>query len=198
MRSNNIEYGKKADEKIISYLKSLDGFVSIYEIRDNQQNRNNLQGMDKLENDINMHLGIDFVLVIKDKTYYLDTKGFNYSYRNYGSLRNGIVENMLLQVEKVYGNKEYKGWANNPKHLTTHIVILINGHIYIIDYKKLVKYCDKFTDEVEKCKRKGKGNDIVKIYGEKWKGKGNCEICVKASVKDMIENKVITNISTIE
>ena len=52
MRSNNIKYGNVANGKIIDYLKGLEGFVSIHEIRDNQQNRNSLQGMEKLENDI--------------------------------------------------------------------------------------------------------------------------------------------------
>ena len=67
MRSNNIKYGNVANGKIIDYLKGLEGFVSIHEIRDNQQNRNSLQGMEKLENDINMYLGIDYVLVMKDR-----------------------------------------------------------------------------------------------------------------------------------
>lgn len=48
MRSNNIKYGNMANAKIIDYLKGLEGFVSIYEIRDSQQNRNGLQGMEGL------------------------------------------------------------------------------------------------------------------------------------------------------
>lgn len=185
MRNNNIKYGNEANEKIINYLKSLDGFVSIYEIRDNQQNRNSLQGMDRLENDINMHLGIDFVLVMKDKTYYLDTKGFKYNPRYYGNLTNGIVDTMLLQVEKFYGGEVRNGWANNPKYLTEYIIILINGYIYFIDYKSLVQYCKKFNRD--------------NIAYEKFnKGYGNYEICIKASVKDMLENKVITCITKID
>lgn len=179
MRNNNIEYGNKANEKIIGYLKSLDGFVSIHEIRDNQQNRNSLQGMERLENDINMHLGIDFVLVMKDKTYYLDTKGFNYNQRYYGNLDNGIVETMLLQVEKYYGGNLYNGWANNPNHLTEYILILVNNNIYFVDYKSLVQYCKKFKRD----------NTAYEKFN---KGYGNYEICIKASVKDMLENKVIT------
>ena len=101
MRNNNIEYGNKANGKIINYLKSLDGFVSIHEIRDNQQNRNSLQGMERLENDINMHLGIDYVLVMKDKTYYIDTKGFNYNQKNCG-----VDPISHTQYEMWYGEEE--------------------------------------------------------------------------------------------
>ena len=179
MRNNNIEYGNKANGKIINYLKSLDGFVSIHEIRDNQRNRNSLQGMERLENDINMHLGIDYVLVMKDKTYYLDTKGFNYNPKYYGSLKNGMVDTMLLQVEKYYGKVVYYGWANNPNHLTEYILILINDYIYFVDYKKLVQYCKRF-------------NRDNTPYEKFNKGYGNYEICIKASVKDMLENEVIT------
>lgn len=179
MRNNNIKYGNQANEKIIGYLKSLDGFVSIYEIRDNQQNRNSLQGMERLENDINMRLGIDYVLVMKDKTYYLDTKGFNYKSKYYGNLNNGKVETMLLQVEKYYGGVIYNGWANNPNHLTEYILILINEHIYFVDYKRLVQYCKKF-------------NRDNTPYEKFDKGYGNYEICIKAPVRDMMENNVIT------
>ena len=173
-----------ANAKIIDYLKGLEGFVSIYEIRDSQQNRNGLQGMERLENDINMHLGIDYVLVMEERTYYIDTKGFNYNPKYYGKLENGIVETILLQVEKYYGKVVYNGWANNPNHLTEYILILLNDHIYFMDYKKLVQYCKRFN----------KDNCDYKVFDKKY---GNYEICIKASVKDMIENKVITNIKRV-
>ena len=184
MRENNIEYGKQADKKIINCLKTLEGFKSIHEIRDNQRNRGRLQGMERLENDVNMHLGIDYVLVVKDKTYYIDTKGFKYKYEYCGRVENGIVETILLQVEKYYGKVVYNGWANNPNHLTEYILILLNDHIYFMDYKKLVQYCKRFN----------KDNCDYKVFDKKY---GNYEICVKASVKDMIENKVITNIKRV-
>jgi hypothetical protein len=185
MRSNNIKYGNEANEKIINYLKGLEGFKAIYEIRDNQQNRNGLQGIEKLENDVNMHLGIDYVLVMENRTYYIDTKGFSYNPKYYGKLENGIVETMLLQVEKYYGNQLYYGWANNPNHLTELIIILVNGHIYCLNYKKLVQYCKRFNRD--------------NIAYEKFnKGYGNYEICIRASVKDMLENEVINHIELIQ
>ena len=92
---------------------------------------------------------------------------------------------MLLQVEKYYGNQLYYGWANNPNHLTELIIILVNGHIYCLNYKKLVQYCKRFN----------KGNIAYEKFN---KGYGNYEICIRASVKDMLENEVINHIELIQ
>lgn len=201
MRKNNIKYGNQADEKIIGYLKKCKGIYGITKIGDYQREKyqRELRPTEEMDNSINQYLGVDYMIITEGSKYKLrnlsgdyeklnglgfnivnvDTKGFNYNHKYYGKLENGIVEKMLLQVEKCYSNKVYYGWANNSKHLTTHLVILINNHMYFIDYKKLVQYCKRF-------------NRDNTAYEKFNKGYGNYEICIKASVKEMIENKVIT------
>lgn len=206
MRNNNIKYGNKANEKIINYLKKCKGIYRIYEVGDYQQEKwsRKLKPTEEMHNSINQYNGVDYIVITEGSKYKLqnldgkyarlngmgfnivnlDTKGFNYKYKNYGKLENGIVEKMLLQVEKKYGGKVMKGWANNPKYLTTHIAILVANHIYIINYKRLMIYCDNFKMDSE--------NTVT--WGGRYKGIGNYVTCIKASVKDMIENKVITSI----
>lgn len=206
MRNNNIKHGNKANERIINYLKGCGGIYGIYEIGDYQSEKWNrtLTPIEQMHNSINQYLGTDYIVITEGTKYRfqnmtgeyeklngigfnivnVDTKGFNYNPKYYGKLENGIVETMLLQVEKYYGKVVYNGWANNPNHLTEYILILLNNHIYFISYRKLVEYCRRFN----------RGN----ISYEKFnKGNGNYEICIKASVKDMIENKVITSIKQI-
>lgn len=202
-RINNIKYGNKADEKIIKYLSGCEGIYGITKIGDYQREKyqRELRPVEQMNNSINQYLGVDYMIITEGTKYKfqsligehekynglrfdivnVDTKGFNYNPKYYGKLENGIVETMLLQVEKCYGGNVYCGWANDSKHLTTHLVILINDYMYFIDYKSLVKYCKRFN----------RGNCVYELFN---KGNGNYEICVKASVKDMIENKVITNI----
>lgn len=204
MRNNNIKKGNEANKKIINYLKKCKGIYGIYEIGDYQQEKWNrrLKPMEEMQNSINQYNGVDYIVITEGTKYKLqnfeggyaklngmrfdivnlDTKGFNYNCRNYGKIENGIIEKILLQVEKKYSGKVMKGWANNPKYLTTHLAILVANHIYIIDYKRLITYCDNFEMDI--------ANTVT--WGEKYKGKGNYETCIKAPVKDMLENKVIT------
>lgn len=185
MRESNIKLGKASDRKIIEHIKKLDGFIDIVEIKDSQQNRYSIQGVDKLQNDINMILGIDYILVMNTKqgyqTYYIDTKGFTYKPIHNGALTDGIVETILLQVSKLYGGRWYKGWANNSEHWTTHILILINDHIYYMNYKRLVSYCNDFLQ----------ANDDTIEFDKKY---GNYEYCIKASIEDLKVKGVITDI----
>lgn len=188
-RNNNISVGKASDRIIINELKKLNGFIDVVEVKDSQQNRYSIQGVDKLQNDINMKLGIDYILVMNTyqgyQTYYIDTKGFTYYPRYNGALTNGVVESLLLQVEKRYSNVVYKGWANSPEHWTTHIIILINNHLYYINYPKLVGYCNKL-EQME-------GIEQISFN----KGYGNYEKCIIANVNDMLEQGVITRIAPI-
>ena len=184
-RNNNITYSRMANTKILQYLKTIKGYKAIHEVRDYQQATHQLQGMQKLENDVNIHLGIDYVLEIDNKTHYIDTKGFNYNPKYYGSIENGIVETMLLQVEKCYGGQIYHGWANNPNHLTEFILVLIQNTLYILDYKRLVTYCKRF------------GRDNVSFITFN-KGYGSYEICIKRPINELVNEKVITHIVKID
>ena len=186
-RTNNIKLGKASDKIIISELEKLTGFICIDEIKDSQQNRYNIKGLDKFYNDINSKLGVDYILTMHTlegyQTYYLDTKGFNYNPRYNGKLNtDGIVETMLLQVEKYYSGISRKGWANSPEHWTTNTLILINNHIYFISYPKLIEYCNKLEQVA----------DIPTISFPK--GYGNYERCIIANVNDMLEQGVIKQI----
>ena len=206
-RINNINYGNKADEKIINYLKGCNGIYGIKKIGDYQREKyqRELTPIEQMDNSINQYLGVDYMIITEGTKYKfqnlsgdyeklnglgfdivnVDTKGFNYNPKYYGKLENGIVETMLLQVEKCYGGNVYYGWANESKHLTTHLVILINDYMYFMDYKSLVAYCKRFN----------KGNCTYKVFD---KGYGNYEICIRVSVKDMLENEVITCIIPID
>lgn len=183
MRNRNIQLGKTSDEIIIGELMKLDKFKSIVPIRDNQQKRNSLQGILKLEDDINMRLGIDYVLEFNGNTYYIDTKGFTYDSRYYGSLNNGVVELLLLQVEKYYRGISRKGWSNDNDHWTDFILILINNHIYFINYKRLVTYCNNIQVA-----------DVITFN----KGNGNYEKCIQVPVNKLQEANVITSIIKVD
>lgn len=189
-RETNIEFGKASDKIIINELKKTFKCLEIFEVEDGQQNRDNLQGKPKLLNEINMRLGIDYVILMeingKVDTHFIDTKGFKYSSKHNGTVNNGIVETILLQVSKEYGNKTFKGWANNPEHWTTHIIILLNGHIYIMNYKRLVQYCNRLMMQYDvKLERFEKEN-------------GSVEYCFKGNVKEMEQQKVVTLIKPVE
>ncbi|MEG1411624.1 MAG: hypothetical protein RSD36_17445 [Terrisporobacter sp.] len=203
-RTNNIKYGNKADGKIIKYLSGCRGIYAIQKIGDYQTDKyqRELKPTEWMHNSMNQYLGVDYMIITEGTKYKfqnlggkyeklnglgfdivnVDTKGFNYNPKYYGALDNGIVETMLLQVEKCYGGNLYYGWANNPNHLTTHLVILINDYMYFVDYKSLVGYCKRFDRN---------SKELIPPFN---KGYGNYELCIKASVRDMVENKVITNI----
>ena len=188
-RSENIKLSKVSDKIIINEVEKLNGFISIDEVKDSQQNRNNIYGVDKLHNDINMLLGIDYILVMKIgnsyQTLYIDTKGFNYNPKYNGTIRNGVVTTVLLQIEKYYGGKLLKGWANNPKYWTDFIIILLNNHLYYMNYQRLMEYCNQLEHE--------QGTSIIQFN----KYNGNYEKCIIANVDDMINQRVITSIKPI-
>ena len=200
MRSNNIANGKLADNRILNHLNRYSGILGVKPIGDYQVERwaRKLTPTEQMENSINMYLGIDYLVMIQAKGYNLgfidsslegvegrlisiDTKGFNYSYSNYGRLKaNGEVELMLLQVEKLVGKHKYNGWANDPNHKVEYLLILVNDHLYYMDYKKLVSYCSRFNRNNCKWKTFNKTNGY--------------EICIQATVDDLKANGVIFNI----
>ena len=194
-RTNNIKLGKACDKVILSELKKLKGFIGIDEIKDSQQNRYNINGLEKFYNDINSKLGVDYVLTMiingKVQTLYIDTKGFNYSHRSNGKLTNGIVETIPLQIEKYYSGISRKGWANSPEHWTTNTIILINNHMYFIRYNKLVEYCNELEQiDTTVC--------ITYDKRDNWnRYTGNYEKCILGNVEEMKAKGIITSIRAV-
>ena len=204
-RGENIKKGKLADEKIIEHLKKLDGFINIIECKDYQvelKQGKELTRSQHLQNNINMIGGTDYVLVMKGgnlefrnltgddaqlngfkfRLINIDTKGFNYSLKNNGVMySDGTVERLLLQIGKYYGGVKYKGWANNPHHLTSFIVMNVGDWVYYLDYKKLVVFMQSLN----------RSNTVGELFP---KGGENYEVCLKVPVKGLLESGVITAI----
>lgn len=196
-RKNNISKGKNADEKIIKWMQKLEGSKLIHEIKDYQmeiRQGKELTRQQQLDNYINMVQGTDYIYkfiqsdkgIIVETVAFIDTKGFNYNQKYYGNIdNNGIVEYMIFQIEKSYGGKIYRGWANEPSHKTSHIVILINDLIYIIKYQKLLEYLNQM--DIKQYR-------IITFN----KNYGNYEKCIQVPTNELIQNGVIVHISTTE
>ena len=202
-RNENVKKGKLAEGKIIEHLTKFEGCRKIKVIGDYTTKRlkgETLTEMEKIENDINMLKGIDMQVNYIDEGvgwmveygYNIDAKGFKYDSRYYGEMDDeGKVEKLMLQVEKKVVNIKtatkgiesniYKGWANNPKHLTHFITINISGWVYYLKYVALVEY----------LKDKSRYNTP---YNEFKKANGGYEICLIVPVKGLLESGVITAI----
>lgn len=159
-RKANIKLGKQANAILERHICSFEGSITLLEITDHSNLRvtgRALTDEQMKDNNINMIKGIDYVYVYRDKQginhyKYIDTKGFNYDPRYYGSIYdNGMPEFLLLQVEKLFinSNTKYYGWSNDPNHKTEYIVILINNIIIWLDYKKLLEFMTPLYDPFE-------------------------------------------------